>query len=61
MGNSSPLTTAVKLEHPFGEAKHKLYFQKYVCEAFEVMIQDGSANVLFKKHYSIKNEIIFLL
>lgn len=23
------------------------------------MVQDGSANVLFKKHYSIQNEIIF--
>lgn len=61
MGNSSPLTTAVKLEHLFDEARHKPYFQKHVCEALEVAIQDGLANVLFKKHYSIQNEIIFLL
>jgi len=60
MGNSAPLTTAVKLEHPFDGAKHKPYFQKHGCEALEVMTQDGSANVLFKKHYSIQNEIIFL-
>lgn len=59
IGNSSPLTAAVKLEHPFDEARHKPYFQKHVCEALEVVIQDGSANVLFKKHYSIQNEIFF--
>lgn len=47
MGNSPPLTAAGKLEHPFDEARHKPYFQKHVCEALEVMTQDGSANVLF--------------
>lgn len=61
MGSSSLLTAAVKPEHLFDEARHKPYFQKYACEALEVAVQDGSANVLFKKHYSIQNEIIFLL
>lgn len=58
MSNSSLLTAAVKLEHLF-EARHRPYFQKYASEALEVVVQDGSANVLFKKHYSIQNEIIF--
>lgn len=51
--------SAVKLEHPFFEAGSETYFHKQVREALEVMIQDGSANVLFKKHYNIQNEIIF--